>query len=341
MTEATQCPPAPGWQLGRQADLERQSDILGNAEGLLRCPACRGRLFRSKDELRCANPACGTPYPIVDNVPVLINDDESLFRRADFVERRNTTFDLSRSRCKQWVDSVLPPLGRNLKAKQNFQRLAGMLLERSPRPVVLVVGGSILGQGIEALVSRPGIELVETDVTFGPRTKLVCDAHDLPFDDNVFDGVVIQAVLQYVPDPARCVREIERVLKPRGLVYAETAFMQQVVHGRYDFTRFTHLGIRRLFRHFQEKGSGPVAGPGMALAWACHFFLLSFASSKAARSLIHATARLTLFWLKYFDGLLLNRPGAYDAASGFFFLGERAAGCLPDRQLIGLYRGAQ
>ena len=44
-------------------------------------------------------------------------------------------------------------------------------------------------------------------------------------------------------------------------MYAETAFMQQVVHERYDFTRFTHVGMRRLFRGFRELRSGPVAGP--------------------------------------------------------------------------------
>src|SRR5512142_97930 len=99
---------------------------------------------------------------------------------------------------------------------------------------------------------------METDVALGPRTQIVCDAHELPFDDHTFDGAVVQAVLPYVPDPIKCVQEIERVLKPAGLAYAETAFMQQVVHGRYDFTRFTHLGLRRLFRRFQEVQSGPV-----------------------------------------------------------------------------------
>ncbi len=277
---------------------------------------------------------------MVDNVPVLINDNKSLFRCEDFLARRNTTVNLSRSPLKQWADRRLPTLGRNLKAKENYQRLAELLLERSPRPVVLIVGGSVLGQGMEALLLRPDIQAVETDVTFGPRTQIICDAHDLPFDDGFFDGVVIQAVLQYVPDPARCVQEIERVLNPTGLVYAETAFMQQVVHGCYDFTRFTHLGFRRLFRKFRELESGPVGGPGMALAWACHFFLLSFATHRLTRSLIHAVVRLTLFWLKSFDTVLLARPGAYDAASGFFFLGERAARTLTDRELVGLYRGA-
>ncbi|HOX57014.1 MAG TPA: methyltransferase domain-containing protein [Candidatus Paceibacterota bacterium] len=341
LTLGMECPPGSGWTPGGKTGQEVLGDAPGTVEDLLRCVACRARLFRGEGELVCANPACGARYPIVDNLPVLINDDESLFAREDFVGRRNTTIELSRPGFKRWVDNLLPVLGRNLKARHNYQRLAGLLLERTREPVVLVIGGSVLGQGMEGLVSRPGIRLVETDVTFGPRTQIICDANSLPFDDNFFDGVVIQAVLQYVPDPVRCVQEIERVLKPRGLVYAEVAFMQQVVHGRFDFTRFTHLGLRRLFRRFRELQSGPMAGPGMALAWACHFFLLSFATRKFARALIHAAARLAFFWLKYFDVFLLQKPGTYDAASGYFFLGELAGRCLPDRQLIALYRGAQ
>ena len=194
---------------------------------------------------------------------------------------------------------------------------------------------------MESLASEPGIQLVDTDVSFGPRTQLICDAHDLPFENNSFDGVVVQGVLQYLLEPSRCVHEVKRVLKPGGLVYAESAFMQQVVHGRYDFTRFTQLGLRRLFRSFEAVDSGPVGGPGMALAWSCQFFLLSLANSRWSRRLMYALARLTLFWLKYFDPGLMDRPGTYDAASGFFFLGKKSDKILSDRELVMLYRGAQ
>jgi hypothetical protein len=151
----------------------------------------------------------------------------------------------------------------------------------------------------------------------------------------------VQAVLQYLVDPSRCIEEIERVLKPGGLVYAESAFMQQVVHGRYDFTRFTHLGLRRLFRSFEAVDSGPTGGPGMALAWSCQFFLLSLATSRWMRRIMHVIGRLTLFWLKYFDARLIDTPGTYDAASVFFFLGRKSGKVLSDRELVALYRGAQ
>lgn len=307
----------------------------------IRCPRCQGRLINEGGRLCCANELCGMQFPIVDGIPVLINDQASLFARGDFVYRRNTTFNLSRGRLVNQVDRLLPSLSRNVNTKRNFQAFAELLLTRSANPVVLVIGGSILGRGMDSLASESKIQLVETDVSFGPRTKLICDAHDLPFENHSFDGVVVQGVLQYLLEPSRCVREIERVLNPYGLVYAESAFMQQVVQGRYDFTRFTHLGLRRLFRGFKEVDSGPVGGPAMALSWSCQFFLLSLANSRWTRRLMYLLARLTLFWLKFLDVGLIDRPGTYDAASGFYFLGSKSDTILSDRELVKLYRGAQ
>lgn len=315
--------------------------MTGTVHDRFRCPVCRCPLNARDNVLSCLNPGCAREFPVVDGVPVLINDENSLFTREDFAAGKSTTFDLGRSPWIRRVDRWLPSLSRNLAAQQNYRHLAGQLLARSANPVVLVIGGSILGSGMEALAAEPRIRLVETDVSFGPRTQLICDAHDLPFDEAAFDGVVAQAVLQYVVEPARCVREIERVLKPRGLVYAECAFLQQVVQGRYDFTRFTHLGLRRLFRGFEELASGPATGPGMALAWSCQFFLLSLAASRWSRRAVYTFSRLALFWLKYLDVILADRPGTYDAAAGFYFLGSKSDRRVPDRELVKLYRGAQ
>lgn len=42
------------------------------------------------------------------------------------------------------------------------------------------------------------------------------DATELPFDDEAFDVVFCQQVLQFVPDPRAALREIHRVLAPGG-----------------------------------------------------------------------------------------------------------------------------
>ncbi|MGZ8716170.1 MAG: methyltransferase type 11, partial [Gaiellaceae bacterium] len=125
-----------------------------------------------------------------------------------------------------------------------------------------------------------------------------------------------------------------------GFVYAENSFMQQVWGGRRDFTRWTHVGHRRLFHEFDELRSGPIDGPGTALAWAWQYFLLGFARTRWTRLALRAIARSSGFWLKYVDRFLVTRPGAYDAASGFFFLGQSRPNAVSDREIVAGYRGA-
>ena len=100
------------------------------------------------------------------------------------------------------------------------------------------------------------------DIYDTPRVQVVADAHQIPIRDEHFDGVVIQAVLEHVLEPQRVADEIWRVLKPGGLVYAETPFMQQVHEGAYDFTRFTESGHRYLFRRFDLIELGRVSRTG-------------------------------------------------------------------------------
>lgn len=315
---------------------------------LLRCPACGGRLAATErgEGLRCLESACRRTYPMAAGVPVLIDERKSLFTPGEIAAGMTAAAHPSGGASsppagagRSLVHALTPAISRNVKAAANFERLAGLLAAR-PAPRVLVVGGGVRGEGFGALLSVPGLELVQTDVMPGPHTTLICDGHDLPFADASFDGVVAQAVLEHVLDPWRCVEQIHRVLRPGGLVYAETPFMQQVHEGRYDFTRFTHLGHRRLFRRFEELESGAVGGPGMALAWSWRYFLWSFARGRLSGSLLTTFASFTSFFLRAFDGALIDRPRALDAAAGVYFLGRRSESTLSDRELVASYRGA-
>jgi ubiquinone/menaquinone biosynthesis C-methylase UbiE len=48
----------------------------------------------------------------------------------------------------------------------------------------------------------------------------VADAQALPFPDNSFDAASMALVIVFVPDPAKAVREMARVVRPGGLVAA-------------------------------------------------------------------------------------------------------------------------
>jgi SAM-dependent methyltransferase len=303
---------------------------------LLRCPHCRGGLAFAANVYRCNG--CGGQYPVTPGgVPVLIDESTSVFDVADFLGEKETFFR-KRGVLFTAIRSMLPEISRNYHTRENYQRLRDELLRRG-KARVLIVGGSILGKDMGALLT-PGIELVETDIALGPRTQLIVDAHSIPFADGSFDAVIAQAVLEHVADPIACVAEIHRVLKADGFVYAETPFMQQVHGGAYDFTRFTHLGYVRLFRNFAQIESGAVAGAGTVLAWSFEYFLLSFTRRRAVRNTLSGFSRLATFFLKYLDAPVIDSPATLDAASGFYFYGTKSDQTVTDRELIRMYRGA-
>lgn len=314
---------------------------------LLVCPVCKSKLdidapnFDQQNKtITCSSKDCQTSFPVINDIPCLINESNSVFSFDDFVKQKDLFFKLSEaSSFKQTIRKFIPSISKNYSSKTNYRKIRDHLISNIKTPKVLVLGGSILGDGLKSIISTPNMTFIETDVSFGPRTMLICDAHDIPFQDESFDWVIVQAVLEHVVDPERCLEEIRRVLKFGGLVYAETAFMQQI-HGReFDFMRFTFLGHRRLFRHFEEMESGIVCGPGMALAWAYKYFLLSFFKSKLLRKIANIFADLTAFYLKYFDRYLIHKYPAYDAASGFYFLGKKSGSILTNKELITQYKG--
>lgn len=298
---------------------------------LLCCPACKSSLRERGSQLACTS--CKEVYPIVDGIPVLLNEANSLFPINDYVERKASYFP-GLGRLGRIFVPLLPELSANVRGAENYERVATLMRKASESPRVLVLGGGNVGQGMERLLASKEIQFYETDVTFGPRTKLICDAHDISFKDGTFDCVTAQAVLEHVADPYRCVQEIHRVLKPCGIVYVEIPFMQQVHLAPYDFHRFTFIGLRRLMRQFDEIDLGTVCGPGMALAWAYEYFLLSFVTDRLIQNFIRAFARCTAFWLKYFDYYLVRRRGAINGASALYFIGRKTGNALSEKEVI-------
>jgi SAM-dependent methyltransferase len=148
----------------------------------------------------------------------------------------------------------------------NCKKFVDLVKNSKDIPRVLVIGSGKKGNGSQNLWTENELLKVGVDVYKSGTVDVVCDAHYLPFPDSYFEGVWIQAVLEHVVEPNIVVAEIHRVLKSDGVVYAETPFMQQVHEGAYDFTRYTVLGHRYLFRDFEQIDIGGNKGADVVLA---------------------------------------------------------------------------
>ncbi|MDQ8731580.1 class I SAM-dependent methyltransferase [Bradyrhizobium sp. LHD-71] len=272
-------------------------------------------------------------FPRAAGQPVLVDFERSIFDRASYSDGRGSV--MRRDDTGKGVAVRFRRLltGTNPVAPGKSREMVEHLTAEKSASTVLVIGGGAIGAGADALYAAPNVRIIGTDVYASPNTQVVADGHFLPFRDEMFDAVWIQAVLEHVLDPPAVVEEIYRVLKPGGLVYADTPFIQQVHEQAYDFTRFTLSGHRWLFRRFEEIDSGPVGGAGKALVWSIRYIALSLGLSTRMATL----AALPFFWVRFADHFAKPGPKA-DAASGVYFFGRRSERTLNAKDMLHYYK---
>lgn len=77
-------------------------------------------------------------------------------------------------------------------------------------------GGSVTGVDISPDMLNLARKL--NDGTFPAIDWHECDAQGLPFEDGLFDAVICQLGLMFIPDKVVALKEMNRVLKPNGRV---------------------------------------------------------------------------------------------------------------------------
>jgi ubiquinone/menaquinone biosynthesis C-methylase UbiE len=309
---------------------------LADLAPLLACPRCRCRVVEEEEGFRCSSDSCvfnaPSSFPLIERWPVLADFERSILEPAEL--RGSVTGDLHRwsiDRVPRRLRPCVKP--RNRVAARNVETLLELL--RGPAPLILVIGGGVIGNGVQEIYADRRTRVVAFDIYGTPLVQFIADAHQIPLASESVDAVLVQAVLQQVLDPGQVVGEIHRVLRPFGLVYAETPFLQPVLGGPYDFKRYTSSGHRHLFRAFEEVAAGPVAGPGAQMLTSVDHLVRGLLRSELAGKL----ARLPFFWLRYLDRLVPT-SFAMDNASAYYFLGRRSERELSPNEIVAYYRGA-
>ncbi len=95
-------------------------------------------------------------------------------------------------------------------------------------------------------IENAGYQWVGCDLKADGRIQLRADAHKLPFVDETFDLVNVWQVMEHLRNPWQAISEIQRVLKPGGLIIGSVSFLEPV-HGMVYFG-FSQYGLEEILK---------------------------------------------------------------------------------------------
>jgi Methylase involved in ubiquinone/menaquinone biosynthesis len=188
------------------------------------------------------------------------------------------------------------------------------MLPRDARICDIGAGGRRLTQTVVAVDAFPG-----------QGVDLMGDIHKLPIADESFDAVFCTGTLEHVRDPRRAVAELQRILRPGGMVHIDVPFIQGYHADPTDYWRFTIDGLRVLCENFEEIASGPYIGPSSALVWIIRAWTNSWSSHRIVSNLLLVPVALVVTPFKYLDYLMIRLRRSHHVASAVFFRGRKPA----------------
>ena len=202
----------------------------------------------------------------------------------------------------------------------------------------LVRGTSGLVLNLSAGGSREKFDhVVEVEYAIFRHTDVVADAHVLPFDDEVFEAIVVMNAFEHYRVPSKVAAELLRVLKPNGRVLIRTAFMQPLHEGPWHFFNCTRYGLAEWFKGFETDSLRVSENfcPNHSIAWLAseaEMALRAEVSAGSAEAFKQAPiGALVDMWRDpakrdlhlWTDFQKLSQPTQEIIAAGFEFLGRK------------------
>lgn len=233
------------------------------------CPHCLGMLMSLEKWLHCRE--CGATFPIVDGIPLLTDKGDYYFGESIVKNRSAMQRVLESLKSEHWDRRIMEVIGHDeALVLYMFEEARGgfkFLLPLDSKLIALDVGS---GYGVISIsLARHLQHVVALDLTWErllfarwlSKHKGISnitfvaggDTRFLPFPNNMFDIVILNGVLEWIPKSLnidKCtpneiqhafLKEIGRVLKPKGVLYIgiENRFAWQYWVG----TREEHTGL--------------------------------------------------------------------------------------------------
>lgn len=180
-----------------------------------------------------------------------------------------------------------------------------------------------LGSGVRKVYDNPN--LLNFDIAPHENAHVVGDGEHLPFQSGVFDGVILDAVIEHLAHPHRVVAEVRRVLKPGGAVLAQVPFLYPFHAAPHDYQRYTPSGLSALFEDFEVVEAGTDRRPGRAVLEVMSAYAATFADNRTVSYALRWATAWALFPIKFLDPWLSGKSKSSNVVAGSSILARKRA----------------
>jgi SAM-dependent methyltransferase len=263
------------------------------------CPKCKKILLEEKKKIKCEN--CGCLYQFINNVPIFLEQANS-FHNILYDSRKD-------SKLKKIYKKIT--FSHTYKTRKSRNRIVNFLRNHQEKKIIINIGAGN---------TNYNKKVINIDIEIHPNIDLIADSKLLPFKNESVDIIISQAVLEHTPDSVENIDEMHRVLKKDGLIFCEVPFMQTYHAHPHDYFRFTHSGLRNLFKNFEVQEEGISVGPASAFSLNLRIListLFSFGNKKIF-FIVGILANWITIPFKFLDIILEKNPLSFYSASGIY-----------------------
>jgi SAM-dependent methyltransferase len=132
-------------------------------------------------------------------------------------------------------------------------------IEDELAPLSRFFSGRVLNAGSgnrdisEILRSWGALVVDNCDIVSSIPNAIICDLCDIPKEDESYDTILCNAVLEHLPYPERVMVELRRLLKPNGVLIVCVPFLQPYHPTPVDYRRYTQSGLEWLATNLNFK----------------------------------------------------------------------------------------
>jgi SAM-dependent methyltransferase len=282
--------------------------------GALVCPRTKKLLTIGDKHLTTADGA--QRYEFLGNVPILLADREKAEQYVNASQEMVTAYQETATpkgfigRLRHGLDQLLR---RDFRTRASVDACRNLFDGQAPNAVCISIGG---GPG------RGHPRLINLNIGPFPNVDVVADAHELPYADNSVDAIHCEAVLEHLKSPHDAVKEMYRVLKPNGKVFAVSPFLVAYHGYPHHYQNFTLSGHKDIFEsnRFKVIEDGVCVGPVVAMVDLTGQFVRYFSPFGLGR-IAHFCWRLFCLPFKPLDILLNKRKEAHRLAFTNYLVG--------------------